>query len=90
MSEARTKPIMAKELVDYFAAQGVKIHYAYARALIRACPHAIHGRYIRPIDAWTWWALHPEFQPFGRPPAPGDNRVLAENAQKFVITRDCS
>lgn len=70
--------VMAKELVDYFARQGVQIHYAYARAIIRACPQAVRARYVRPLDAWTFWCLHPEFQPFGRAPQPGDNRTLAE------------
>ena len=74
--------VMAKELVDYFEAQGVPIHYAYARAIIVACPQAIRGRYIRAGEAWTWWVLHPEFKPFGeKPPAEGRTRPLAEVAR---------
>jgi hypothetical protein len=74
----REKLVMAKELVEYFHEQGVEIHYAYARAIIRACPQSVRTRYVRPIDAWTFWVLHPEFQPFGGPPAAGDTRDLAE------------
>ena len=71
--------VMAKELVDYFAQQGVVIDYAYARALIKACPASIRQRYIRRDDAWTWWVLHKEFKPFRRnPPEPGTTRDLAE------------
>lgn len=78
MNTDENKLVMAKELVDYFAAQGVSIHYAYARAIIRACPQTVRGRYVRPLDAWTWWVLHPECKPFGRAPQAGANRVLAE------------
>ncbi len=62
---AATDLVMAKELTDYFAQQQVDIHYAYARALIVACPAAIRSRYIHAGEAWTWWVLHPEFKPFG-------------------------
>lgn len=55
---------MAKELTSYFEAQGVRIHYGYARALIRACPLTVRGRYIRPSEAWSWWILNPDFLPF--------------------------
>ena len=48
---------MAKELTSYFEEQGVRIHYGYARALIRACPLTVRGRYIRPSEAWSWWIL---------------------------------
>lgn len=78
MSAPWDKPVMAKELVDYFHEQGIEIHYAYARALIRACPASIRNRYVKPKDAWTFWVLHPEFQPFGRDPEAGDNRTLSE------------
>lgn len=78
MNAPREKLVMAKELVDYFAQQGVTIHYAYARAIIRACPQAVRARYVKPIDAWTYWVLHPELKPFGRAPEAGDNRTLAE------------
>lgn len=67
MSADRTKPeqlVMAKELTDLFAAQGVQIGYRYARAIIAQCPAAVRGRYIRFSDAWTWWILNPGFQPF--------------------------
>jgi hypothetical protein len=57
--------VMAKELVDFFAAQGIGISYRYARAIIQQCPQSIRGRYILPSNAWTWWVLHPGFQPFG-------------------------
>jgi hypothetical protein len=57
------KLIMAKELTDLFAKQGVQIHYRYARALIAGCPQTVRGRYVRWSDAWAWWCLHPEFQP---------------------------
>jgi len=70
---------MAKELVDYFAEQGVTIHYAYARAIIRSCPQSVRARYVRPLDAWTFWCLHPEFRPFGGRPESGDNLTLAES-----------
>jgi hypothetical protein len=74
--------VMAKELVDYFAQQQVTIHYAYARALIVACPAAIRDRYVHAGDAWTWWVLHPEFKPFTeRPVRTGVTRDLAEVAQ---------
>jgi hypothetical protein len=59
---------MAKELVDYFAEQGVAISYRYARAIIEQCPDAVRGRYIWPSVGWTWWVLHPGFQPFGEKP----------------------
>lgn len=79
MTKPADKPIMAKELVDYFAEQGIEIHYAYARAIIRECPQAIRGRYVRAAEAWSWWVLHPEFKPFGvKPPALGETRPLAE------------
>lgn len=82
MSPAKKEPlVMAKQLVDYFHEQGVDIHYAYARAIIRACPQSVRGRYVKPIDAWTFWVLHPEFQPFGQPPAAGDTRSLSETAR---------
>lgn len=55
---------MAKELTSFFEAQGVRIHYGYARALIRSCPLTVRGRYIRPSEAWSWWILNPEFLPF--------------------------
>jgi hypothetical protein len=73
------RPVMAKELTDYFAKQKIGIHYAYARALIAACPHSLHGRYVRPSQAWTWWVLHPQFKPFGvKPPRAFGTRDLAE------------
>lgn len=72
---AREKLVMAKELVEYFHQQGVEIHYAYARAIIRACPQSVRARYVRPLDAWTFWCLHPELKPFGRT---GDQCSLAE------------
>lgn len=56
--------LMAKELVDHFEAQGVTIHYRYARAIIAACPAAVRGRYILFSDAWNWWLLNPGFRPF--------------------------
>jgi hypothetical protein len=68
--------VMAKELVDFFAAQGVGISYRYARAVIEKCPQSIRCRYILPSNAWTWWVLHPGFQPFG------------EKAQKSTMTDD--
>jgi len=55
---------MAAQLVWMFKAQGVNIHYRYARALIAECPLAVRKRYIRFSDAWTWWVLHPDFHPF--------------------------
>ncbi len=58
------KLVMAKELTDLFAQQGVEIHYRYARAIISRCPRAVRCRYIRFSDAWTWWVLNPGFQPF--------------------------
>lgn len=79
MTQPAEKPIMAKQLVDYFDQQGIDIHYAYARALIVACPKSIRGRYILASDAWTWWVLHPEFKPFGvKPPRIGETRSLSE------------
>lgn len=70
--------VMAKELTDFFEQQQVTIDYAYARALIVACPSNIRGRYIKAQDAWTWWVLHADFKPFSKKPAP-PQRVLAEN-----------
>jgi hypothetical protein len=70
--------VMAKQLVDLFGAQGVDIHYRYARAIIAECPQAVRGRYILFSDAWTWWCLHPGFLPF------------SEKAQKSDMTRDLS
>jgi len=67
MSADRKQPeklVMAKELTDLFAAQGVQIGYRYARAIIAQCPTAVRGRYIKFSDAWTWWILNPGFQPF--------------------------
>jgi hypothetical protein len=79
MSAPREKPVMAKELVDYFQSQGIEIHYAYARAVIKDCPHSIRGRYVRATEAWSWWVLHPEFKPFGvKGPQVGATRDLAE------------
>jgi hypothetical protein len=79
MSDPHEQLVMAKELVDYFDQQGISIHYAYARAIIVACPHSIRARYVRANDAWTWWVLHPEFKPFGlKPPVLGRTRDLAE------------
>lgn len=72
------KLVMAKELVDYFKAQGVEIHYAYARAIIKACPAAVRGRYVKPLDAWTYWCLHPELKPFGRE---SEQHALAEKQE---------
>ena len=73
------KPVMAKELVDYFQSQGIEIHYAYARAIIRACPQSIRRRYVYASDAWTWWVLNPEFKPFGlKPPQAGATLSLTE------------
>ncbi len=56
--------VMAKELTSYFEQQGVHIGYGYARALIRACPLSIRGRFIRPSEAWSWWVLNPDFAPY--------------------------
>lgn len=64
MSAREEKLVMAKELVDLFAAQGVEISYRYARAIIAACPQAVRGRYVLFTDAWTWWVLNPGFRPF--------------------------
>jgi len=70
---------MGKELVDYFEQQQITIDYAYARALIVACPASIRYRYIRAGDAWSWWVLHPEFKPFSKKaPQAGATRDLAE------------
>jgi len=78
-TDQQEMPVMAKELVDYFKAQGIEIHYAYAREIIKACPHAIRQRYVLPSRAWSWWVLTPEFKPFSeRIPQPGDTRPLAE------------
>ena len=64
--------VMAKELADLFAEQGVEIHYRYAREIIAQCPQAVRCRYIRFSDAWTWWVLHPGFQPFAEKPLKSD------------------
>jgi hypothetical protein len=77
-SRPQAKLVMAKELVDYFREQGVEIHYAYARAIIRSCPASVRGRYVRPLDAWTYWCLHPELRPFGRQ---GKQHGLAERPE---------
>jgi len=70
---------MAKELVDHFAAQGIEIHYAYAREIIKACPQSIRGRYVKASEAWSWWVLHPEFKPFTeRPPTVGATLGFSE------------
>jgi hypothetical protein len=61
---AQEKLVMAKELTDLFANEGVTIHYHYAREIIAACPQAVRRRYIRFSDAWSWWVLNPGFQPF--------------------------
>jgi hypothetical protein len=71
--------VMAKELTEYFAAQGVTISYAYARAVIEACPQSIRHRYVRPSDAWTFWVLNPGFRPFGCPPGSDGLAEMAEN-----------
>ena len=68
MSDPHEQLVMAKELTDLFARQGVQIHYAYARAIIVECPASVRKRYIRFSDAWTWWCLHPNFQPFAEMP----------------------
>ena len=82
MNEVREKPVMAKELVDYFQSQGIEIHYAYARAIIRECPQAIRGRYVRAADAWSWWVMNPTFKPFGvKPPRLGETRGLSETGE---------
>lgn len=77
-----TALVMAKELVDYFEQQGVRIHYAYARALIRECPATVRERYIHAQDAWSWWVLHPDFKPFGeKPPShPGTAPLVTSEA----------
>jgi hypothetical protein len=69
------KLVMAKELVDLFAQQGVFISYRYARALLARCPQTVRGRYIHFDDAWTWWVLNPGFRPFGEKPG---NSSLAD------------
>lgn len=69
---------MAAQLVWLFREQGVTIHYRYARAIIAACPHSVHRRYVRFSDAWTWWVLNPGFQPFSE---------KAENPQQLALTR---
>lgn len=79
MSKTGTeKLVMAKELTDLFATQGVQIHYHYARELIAACPQNVRGRYIKFSDAWNWWVLNPSFRPF------------AEKEQKSDTTRTLS
>lgn len=87
MSVEREKLVMAKELVDYFAGQGVQIHYAYARAIIKACPASIRGRYVRPLDAWTYWCLHPELKPFGRTSEQRSLAEMPENSRQVVSGR---
>jgi hypothetical protein len=76
MSDPHEQLVMAKELTDLFAREGVQIHYRYARAIIAECPQTVRGRYIRFSDAWTWWCLHPGFMPF------------SEKPEKSALTRD--
>lgn len=78
MPEPREKLVMAKELVDLFKAQGVEIHYRYARAIVAQCPQTVRRRYIKFSDAWTWWILNPGFQPF------------SEKGEKSDMTRPLS
>ena len=80
------KLVMAKELTDLFSRQGVEIHYRYARAIIATCPLAVRARYIRFSDAWDWWVLNPNFQPFSEKGEKSDmTRTLS---QSLANTRD--
>lgn len=77
---AGTALCMAKDLVDLWEEQGVKIHYRYARALMDACPQTQRGRYIRFPDAWSWWLLNPDFAPFSeKPPKSDTTRPLSHS-----------
>jgi hypothetical protein len=78
-ADPRERLVMAKELVDLFAANGITISYRYARALVAQCPQTVRRRYVRFSDAWAWWRENPHFQPFTglwstRRPAPKKKR----------------
>lgn len=78
MAEPKPEPlVMAAQLTWLFKAQGVNIHYRYARAIISECPQAVRRRYIRFSDAWTWWNLNREFHPFAK---------KAKNPQQLALT----
>jgi hypothetical protein len=75
--EKKERLVMAKELVDLFAAEGVSIGYRYARHIIKKCPQTVRGRYVKFSDAWTFWVLNPGFRPFGEGGDKGGQTFLA-------------
>lgn len=79
---------MAKELVELFRGQGVDIHYGYARAIIRACPQSVRGRYVHFSEAWSWWVLNPDFLPFSeKGPKSGTTRALSATVETRPLVR---
>jgi hypothetical protein len=77
MAGERQKLCTAKELAAHFGERGVEVSIVYARALIRACPHSVRGRYVEAPAAWAWWCSHPEWKPFGRRGRPVQGELLA-------------